>query len=126
MSDNAWRQVSWADEVRTIDLGPDRISYFDLGEGDGTPVLLVHGLGGNSTVWLENLPAIARERRVLALDLPGFGASAPASDGISIPGYSRTLQRFCPCAIRSASARSCSPTRPASCRRARSASRRWR
>jgi pimeloyl-ACP methyl ester carboxylesterase len=95
MSDNTWRAVSWADKVRTVDLGPDRVSYFDLGEGDGPPVLFVHGLGGNSTVWLENLPAAARERRVLALDLPGFGASAPTSDGISIPGYSRTLQRFC-------------------------------
>ena len=95
MSDNTWRAVSWADKVRTVDLGPDRVSYFDLGEGDGAPVLFVHGLGGNSTVWLENLPAVARERRVLALDLPGFGASAPSSDGISIPGYSRTLQRFC-------------------------------
>src|ERR1700754_1719542 len=95
MSDNTWRAVNWADEVRTIDLGPDRISYFDLGEGSGTPVLFVHGLGGNSTVWLENLTVFARERRVLALDLPGFGASAPGSDGISIPGYSRTLRRFC-------------------------------
>src|SRR4026209_218120 len=95
MSDNTWRSVNWADEVRAVDLGPGRVSYFDLGGGDGTPVLFVHGLGGNSTVWLENLPAVARGRRVVALDLPGFGLSAPSSDGISIPGYSRTLQRFC-------------------------------
>jgi pimeloyl-ACP methyl ester carboxylesterase len=94
MSDNTWRAVTWADQVRTAELGPDRLSYFDLGSG-GIPVLFVHGLGGNSTAWLENLTAVARERRVIAVDLPGFGRSAPTSDGISIPGFSRTLQRFC-------------------------------
>jgi pimeloyl-ACP methyl ester carboxylesterase len=58
-------------------------------------VLLVHGLGGNWTAWLETLPALAAERRVIAVDLPGFGSSPPSGEGISIPGYSRTLLRFC-------------------------------
>jgi pimeloyl-ACP methyl ester carboxylesterase len=94
MSDNTWRAVTWADQVRIAELGPDRLSYFELGTG-GVPALFVHGLGGNSTAWLENLTAVARERRVIAVDLPGFGNSPPTSDGISIPGFSRTLQRFC-------------------------------
>src|SRR4051795_7853661 len=89
----SWRAHDWADLSRTVDVGPDRIAYVELGEGD-PPVLLLHGLGGNWTAWLETLPALARERRVIAVDLPGFGASAPGSDGISIPGYARTLERF--------------------------------
>jgi pimeloyl-ACP methyl ester carboxylesterase len=93
-SDGAtWRALAWDDQRRTIDVGPDRLSYVELGTG-GVPVLFVHGLGGNWTAWLENLPAVARGRRVIAVDLPGFGGSAPSSDGISIPGYARTLQRF--------------------------------
>jgi pyruvate dehydrogenase E2 component (dihydrolipoamide acetyltransferase) len=96
MTDNTltWRAHDWMGLARTVDVGPDRLAYVDLGEG-GTPVLLLHGLGGNRTVWLETQPALASERRVLAVDLPGFGASAPGSDGISIPGYARTIERFC-------------------------------
>jgi pimeloyl-ACP methyl ester carboxylesterase len=88
-----WRSLDWDAQRRTIRLGPDRLSYVELGTG-GLPVLFVHGLGGNWTAWLENLPAVARGRRVIAVDLPGFGQSPPSSDGISIPGYARTLQRF--------------------------------
>jgi pimeloyl-ACP methyl ester carboxylesterase len=90
-----WRALDWSGLKRTIHVGPDRLAYVELGAADGPPVLFVHGLGGNWTAWLENLPAIARERRVIAVDLPGFGGSAPASDGISVPGYARTLERFC-------------------------------
>jgi pimeloyl-ACP methyl ester carboxylesterase len=90
----SWRAHDWADLSRTVDVGADRIAYVDLGEGD-LPVLLLHGLGGNWTAWLETLPAVARDHRVIAIDLPGFGASAPGSDGISIPGYARTVERFC-------------------------------
>ena len=89
----SWRAHDWAALARTIDVGPDRLAYVEL--GDGPPVLLVHGLGGNRTVWLETLPALARNHRVIAVDLPGFGASALGSDGVSIPGYARTLERFC-------------------------------
>src|SRR3954449_4777425 len=102
MSDNtlteavelSWRAHDWAGLSRTVDVGSDRIAYVELGEGD-PPVLLLHGLGGNWTAWLQTLPAVAREHRVVAVDLPGFGASAPGSDGISIPGYARTIERFC-------------------------------
>jgi pimeloyl-ACP methyl ester carboxylesterase len=89
-----WRGIDWQRKVRTIELGADRLSYVELGTGDPT-LLLVHGLGGNWTAWLENLPALSREHRVLAIDLPGFGNSPPAGDGISIPGYARTIERFC-------------------------------
>src|SRR4051794_29465047 len=94
LAEPSWRAHVWAEQTRTLDVGPDRLAYVELGEGD-PPVLLLHGLGGNWTAWLETLPAVARERRVIAVDLPGFGASAPGSDGISIPGYARTIERFC-------------------------------
>src|SRR4051812_2049876 len=102
MSDNtlteavelSWRAHDWAGLSRTVDVGSDRIAYVDLGQGD-PPVLLLHGLGGTWPAWLQTLPAVAREHRVIAVDLPGFGASAPGSDGISIPGYARTIERFC-------------------------------
>ena len=33
--------------------------------------------------------------RVIAVDLPGFGKSPPSSDGLSVSGYGRTVERFC-------------------------------
>src|SRR4051794_4961442 len=94
LAEPSWRAHVWAEQTRTLDVGPDRLRYVELGAG-APPVLLLHGLGGNWTAWLETLPALAREHRVIAVDLPGFGGSAPGSDGISIPGYARTIARFC-------------------------------
>src|SRR5919204_2845650 len=52
-----------------------RIRYFVA--GDGPPVVLVHGLGGAASNWVEVAPALARRRRVLVPDLPGHAGSAP-------------------------------------------------
>jgi pimeloyl-ACP methyl ester carboxylesterase len=87
-----WRGVDWQQHTRSTKLGSDVLSYVDYGDGD--PLLVIHGLGGNWTAWLENIPALARDHRVIAVDLPGFGGSAPAGEGISIPGYSRALTRL--------------------------------
>ena len=44
--------------------------------GEGPPLVLLHGRGGSATAWFPLLPALARAHRVLAVDLPGFGASS--------------------------------------------------
>jgi pimeloyl-ACP methyl ester carboxylesterase len=48
--------------------------------GAGKPLLLIHGLGGSWKSWTPVLDALAAEREVLAVDLPGFGAT-PALAG---------------------------------------------
>jgi pimeloyl-ACP methyl ester carboxylesterase len=45
--------------------------------GGREPVLLVHGLGGNATNWLDVMGALAETGPVVAVDLPGFGRTAP-------------------------------------------------
>jgi pimeloyl-ACP methyl ester carboxylesterase len=67
----------------------------DIGSGNGTPVVLVHGLGGQWQNWLENIPRLAQERRVIALDLPGSGLSEMPRETISIPGYGRVVKALC-------------------------------
>lgn len=49
------------------------ISYDRLGSGE--PLVLIHGLGATRLVWKPQLEALAAERDVIALDMPGFGAS---------------------------------------------------
>ncbi|MGZ8602701.1 MAG: alpha/beta fold hydrolase [Actinomycetota bacterium] len=51
-----------------------------LDEGEGPPVLLLHGFPASSWQWREFLPLFAARFRVIAPDLPGAGASAPADD----------------------------------------------
>jgi pimeloyl-ACP methyl ester carboxylesterase len=63
-----------------------------LQAGSGPPVLLVHGLLGGSFCWRFNIPAFARNRTVLALDLPGFGESdAPRHLDCSMPAQTERL-----------------------------------
>jgi pimeloyl-ACP methyl ester carboxylesterase len=52
-----------------------RVRYF-LG-GRGPSLVLVHGLGGAASNWVELTPALTESYRVLALDLPGHGGSSP-------------------------------------------------
>jgi pimeloyl-ACP methyl ester carboxylesterase len=49
--------------------------------GGGEPLLLIHPLGGELVVWEPLLDLLACERDVIAVDLPGFGRSAPLSNG---------------------------------------------
>lgn len=45
--------------------------------GSGDPLVLIHGTGSFRRVWDPVLARLAQERDVIALDLPGFGDSAP-------------------------------------------------
>jgi len=51
------------------------IAYLDEGRGDQV-ILLIHGLGTNAKGWQRNLPALSRDHRVIAVDLPGYGMSS--------------------------------------------------
>jgi len=86
-----WRSIDWREHLGRVAIDGREVTYVELGSGDGPPVVFVHGLAGNWQNWLENIPRVAQERRVVALDLPGFGDSeAPAGD-ISMSAYGRTV-----------------------------------
>src|SRR5213079_3036203 len=50
-----------------------RISVAQAGRGD--PLVCIHGLGGTKASFMTTIAALAPERRVIAIDLPGFGDS---------------------------------------------------
>ena len=56
-----------------VEVGGRTVSYLSLGEGD--PVVLVHGFGGDKNSWLFVQQPLAETHTVIALDLPGHGAS---------------------------------------------------
>lgn len=49
--------------------------------GDGPPLLLMHGIGHRWQAWEPVIDLLAKERDVVAVDLPGFGASPPLPPG---------------------------------------------
>lgn len=49
-----------------------KVHYWDEGSGD-VPIILVHGINSNVTFWQENVFALAKTHRVIAVDLIGFG-----------------------------------------------------
>lgn len=61
--------------------------------GNGEPLVLIHGLGGSAAIWEPVLGLLAPHRDVIAVDLPGFGASPPLDgDGThSAAGLAREL-----------------------------------
>jgi len=55
-------------------------------QGQGEPLVLLHGIGGELCVWEPVLEPLARHRDVIAVDLPGFGNSpALAPDVVPSP-----------------------------------------
>jgi 2-hydroxy-6-oxonona-2,4-dienedioate hydrolase len=52
------------------------VHYVEAGVADAAPLLLIHGGHGCWAHWIANIDALARQLRVIALDLPGFGESA--------------------------------------------------
>jgi pimeloyl-ACP methyl ester carboxylesterase len=60
--------------------------------GSGEPLLLIHGIGSRWQVWQPVLPLLAGERAVIAVDLPGFGASGMPPPGT--PPGARSLARL--------------------------------
>jgi pimeloyl-ACP methyl ester carboxylesterase len=62
-------------EERVEKIKGVRVRYFVA--GSGSPVVLVHGLGGASSNWVELAPLLVDSHRVVAPDLPGHGGSSP-------------------------------------------------
>ena len=77
-------------EERWATVRGARVHYF-VG-GSGPSVVLVHGLGGAASNWVELAPALARSYRVLALDLPGHGGSSPLPAAPSLTPFADVVR----------------------------------
>lgn len=58
-----------------------RFHIRDTGRGDGTPVLLLHGFGSSLHTWEDWARLMEGTRRVIRIDLPGFGLTGTDPSG---------------------------------------------
>jgi pyruvate dehydrogenase E2 component (dihydrolipoamide acetyltransferase) len=65
-----------------------------LRQGEGDPVVLLHGFGGDLNNWLFTTPALAAEHTVYALDLPGHGGSAKDVGAGDVAALAGAVERF--------------------------------
>ncbi|MBA3299340.1 MAG: alpha/beta hydrolase, partial [Thermoleophilaceae bacterium] len=91
-----WRTIDWAAHLHRIEIDGTSVNYVDIGErGEDRPIVFVHGLSGQWQNWLENIPRFSRERRVVAMDLPGFGVSEMPREKLSIELYGNFVADMC-------------------------------
>lgn len=76
----------------SVETPHGRLYMSDGGSGPALPVLFVHGSGGNLTQWQAQLVHLRKNRRAVAFDLRGMGASqAPMLPDYSVPTMAQDL-----------------------------------
>jgi len=77
--------------VRVITNNGYDIGYAEAGGGDATPIVFLHGVGSDKSVWRPQLDHFSRERPAIAFDYPGYGDSDPAPSGTTRDDYADAI-----------------------------------
>jgi 3-oxoadipate enol-lactonase len=67
------------------------LGYDQAGGGDATPIVFLHGVGSDKSVWRPQLEHFAKERRAIAFDYPGYGESDPAPEDTTRDDYAAAI-----------------------------------
>lgn len=62
--------------------------------GSGKPLLLIHGLGSSWRAWRPILDGLAADRTVIAIDLPGHGATPAEQNSDTFDGLVGSVERY--------------------------------
>ena len=56
-------------------LDVDGIKWHWVEQGEGTPIVLLHGIPESWQCWKHQIPSLSKQFRVIAIDLKGYGKS---------------------------------------------------
>jgi len=73
--------MSMGDVLKLAPVGRYKLRYLDAGEG--TPVVLIHGLAGDYSAWLAQIEALRKNFRVIAFDNRGAGESTQVDEPVT-------------------------------------------
>jgi 3-oxoadipate enol-lactonase len=76
---------------RVITSGGGGIGYEETGAGNSAPIVFLHGVGSDKSVWQPQLAHFGKSRRAVAFDYPGYGDSDPAPEGTTRDDYASVL-----------------------------------
>jgi len=97
VTDQHTRFHLWRRGVKSeyVEAGGYRLHYFEAGPRDGTPLVLVHGLGARGEDWGAMIPALAAQGfHVYVPDLLGYGRSPKPDVSYSISLEEETVAQF--------------------------------
>lgn len=63
------------DGYQTWEHAGNKINYLEMGDPSNPALLLIHGFGASAYHWRRNVPNLARDHHVFAIDMLGFGLS---------------------------------------------------
>jgi pimeloyl-ACP methyl ester carboxylesterase len=63
--------------MRRLKIGDKVMRLREAGDARRLPLVMLHGAGGSSVLWMDPLRRLLERRRVIAPDLPGHGQSDP-------------------------------------------------
>jgi 3-oxoadipate enol-lactonase len=76
---------------RVVTSNGRHIGYTEEGVGEATPLVFLHGVGSDKSVWQPQLEYLGRTRHAIAFDYPGYGDSDPAPEGTTRDDYAAAI-----------------------------------
>jgi len=68
---------------RFLNIMGMRVHYrLEGNPADSTPLVLIHGTSSSLHTWDSIVPVLRKDRRILRMDLPGFGLTGPTPDRV--------------------------------------------
>ncbi|MBI5417859.1 alpha/beta hydrolase [Candidatus Poribacteria bacterium] len=86
--------ITYAYEKKILKINDEEIFTLIAGQGNNTPIIMIHGLGMSSQFWENNIDQLAKDRKVYAIDLPGFGFSENNRKDYSVVYYVNLLNEI--------------------------------
>ncbi|GAA2070464.1 alpha/beta fold hydrolase [Williamsia deligens] len=81
--------------TRSVETPTTRVSYVDVPHDDGPTLVLLHGISASWRWFAHLFPVLAQRYRVIALDLPGFGASPLSRHHLTLDGFADAVVDVC-------------------------------
>ncbi len=79
-------------QSKTINIDGLDVNYYIAGQGE--PLVVIHGGGGDARTWWDNITELSKQYTVYAPDLPGYGGSQPLDGTYFIPELSDFMEKF--------------------------------